>query len=95
MKCCEAGMRGRSGLGRIQFWGLDDNWGLEGRTTGSGRDGGAKATDPPDDILQALACASASDLDKERYELFWELKQFLQMKGEGTQNTARDQVHHI
>jgi len=76
---------------------LDDNLGLEGCTTGSNRGRGAKTTGPPDDVPQALACTSASDLDigKERCELFLELRQFLKTKGEGTQNTMRDWVLSI
>jgi len=97
VKHCDAGTRGRSGLGIIWFWGLDDNLGLVECLSGSSRGGSVKATDPPDDILRAFACASARDLDisEERNKLIWELEWFLQLKGKRTRNTMRDWVSFI
>src|SRR5882724_12058840 len=63
VKHCDASTRGRRGLGIMWFWGLDANLGLVEHLSGSSRGGGTKATDPPDDIPQALARASARDLD--------------------------------
>ena len=49
--CLEARMGGWSGLGTIQFWGLEDNLGLWVCFTGSGRGGGMNGTDPLVDVM--------------------------------------------
>jgi len=59
---CVASMRGHSRLGGIQFWGLLDNLGLDAHVSRSSKEGGTNASNPPEDMLQALAHTSASDL---------------------------------
>jgi len=73
---------------------LVDNLRFVIHVSGSSRGGGMKVTDPPEDAEQALAHASARDLDikKESFELNWEQYGFWISKGGLTQNTARDWV---
>jgi len=63
VKHCATGTRGQSGLGEMWFWGLLDTLGLDAHASGSSMEGGTNATNPPEDMLQALASTSASDLD--------------------------------
>jgi len=58
-----AGTKGRRGFGVIQFCGLDDNLGFVAQTSGRSRGRCMKVGDPLEDALQALAHASARDLD--------------------------------
>jgi len=63
VKCSAAGMKGQGWFGNMQFCGLDDNLGFMAQTSGCIRGGCTKAGDPLEDVLGALACTSARDLD--------------------------------